>query len=399
MSFNLKADIERLIGKTYADRGAAYARGGRVTEFSGAEGKRRLSAKVRGSGRLIYSQTIVLKWSDYGRLVNIAGDCSCHIGYNCKHVAAVLFVTEPLLRDGNAPSSPVQLTPPVSKPARQKLSGPLQVWLETRPKPDISGNSNEYPPRVHDRIYYVLNRNRDNLVMQPYKVRLKKDGSVGKNPSRYNFANINSPTPPKFIRPIDFRIRRYMRLAEWHTGFYLGTNLPEGEEGRKTLELLLETGRARWQDVSGIALFAGAQRDGRFVWHQDKSGTQTLQVEISGDKSVIALPVAPLWYLDPNSGECGLLFTDQPLECAFWLSAAPPVNARETEQFAKALGQLKEIDQPKEAGSQKDAVFPLPRQIAQVTLTDILPTPILRLHAVKVQKIDSDEWRYYPRPA
>ncbi|VAW19893.1 COG0553: Superfamily II DNA/RNA helicases, SNF2 family [hydrothermal vent metagenome] len=411
MSFNLKADIERLIGKTYAGRGAAYAKDGRVIKISGAQGKKRLSARVRGSGRSIYSQTIVLKWSDYGRLVNIEGDCSCPIEYNCKHVAAVLFVAEPLLRNGNAPLRPANLVPPVSKPARQKLSGPLQLWLETRPKPQESGNGNEYPPRVLDRIYYVLNRDHANLVVQPHKVRLKKDGTVGKNASRYDFANVNSPTPPKFVRPIDFRIRRYLSLAEWSAGFHLGTNLPEGEEGRKTLELLLQTGRARWRDVSGIALVAGAERKGRFVWRQDKSGTQTLEVKTSKDKSVIALPVDPLWYLDPESGECGLLFTDQPPERAFWLAAAPPVNARETERFVQALGQLKELDQLKqpdqpkeadqlkEAGPPKMAALPLPRQIAQVRLTDILPTPILRLHAVTVQKFNSDEWRYYPRPA
>jgi len=320
MSFNLKADIERLIGKTYADRAAAYAKEGRVIKFSGAEAKRRLTAKVRGSGRSIYSQTIALKWSDYGRLVNIEGDCSCPIGYNCKHVAAVLFAAEPIFRKDDTSFTPARLTPPVSKPPLQTLSGPLRVWLETGPKPQTSGNGNDYPPRVLDRVYYVLNRDHDNLVVQSYKVRLKKDGTLGKGARRYDLANINSPMPPKFIRPIDNRIGRYLRLAEWHAGFHLGTSLPEGEEGRKTFELLLETGRARWREVTGIALFAGAERDGRFVWQQDRSGTQTLQVKTGEGVTLIALPVAPLWYLDPKSGECGLLSTDQPPERAFWLA-------------------------------------------------------------------------------
>jgi len=399
MSFNLKADIERLIGKTYADRGAAYAKEGRVIKLSGAEAKRRLSAKVRGSGRSTYSQAIVLKWSDYGRLVNIEGDCSCPIGYNCKHVAAVLFVAAPILRAENAPASPAQPKRSApSKPPQQSLSGPLQVWLETGPKPQTSGNGNDYPPRVLDRIYYVLARERDQLVVQPYKVRLKKDGTVGKNARRYDFAHINSPTPPKFVRPIDDRIRRYLRLADSY--FYAsGMQLPEGEEGRKTLELLLETGRARWREATGIALVKGPEQTGRFVWHLDKSGTQTLEVKTLEGTTLTALPVAPLWYLDPKSGECGLLSTDQPPERAAWLAAAPPVKARETGQFTQALDQLQKLDQLKAPGQPNEASLPLPRQIEMVTRTDILPEPVLRLHAARVQEVEVYDWRYYRRSA
>lgn len=391
MSYDLKTDIRRLIGETYADRGQVYARQGRVTEFSGAEGRRLLLGEVRGSGRSVYSQTISLDWSADGRLAGIDGECSCPVDYNCKHVAAVLFVAEPILRGEDAPliladeHTRKQTPQPIQpiQPIPQTLSGPLQVWFDAQPKTDRSAASDDYPAAVQGRIYYVLNRERDHLVVQPYKVSLKKDGSPGKNARRYEFAAINSSTPPKFVRPIDLRIRRYLNPPGWYGGGQPGTKLPDGEEGQKTFELLLSTGRARWQDMAGITLVEGPEREGRFDWHLDASGTQTLQVETAESKAFTPLPLSPLWYLDPETGACGVLKTDLPPERAIWLAAAPPVLAREAGQFAKTLGALDEN------------AFPLPRQIETITCSDSLPTPVLRLHAAGVQEIGVSDWRHY----
>ena len=208
MNLDLKTAIKRLIGETYANRGQVYARQGRVTEFSGAEGRRLLFGEVRGSGRSIYSQTISLDWSADGRLTGIDGECSCPVDYNCKHVAAVLFVAEPIFRGEDTPLilADEHTRKQAPKAIQQTLSGPLQAWFDIRPKADVSTASDDYPATVQDRIYYVLNRERDRLVVQPYKVRLKKDGTLGKGARPYEFANINS-SPPNFVRPIDLRIR------------------------------------------------------------------------------------------------------------------------------------------------------------------------------------------------
>jgi len=382
--------IERLIGKTYADRGRAYARQGRVTKSSVTEGRRLVFGWVRGSGRSSYSQTISLDWSADGRLVGIDGDCSCPIGHNCKHVAAVLFDGEAALseEDTPAPLPSIQSAPITAQPtttvARPTLSGALQTWFDIRPK-DTSENTDAYPAAVHDRIYYVLTHQRDRLFVQAMKVRPKKDGTLGRAVRRYDFGNINSPTPPKFIRPIDIRIRRYLQMSDQYY-YTSGTPLPDGEEGQKTFELLLSTGRTRWQDAAAPPLALGPPREGRFAWHQDAAGTQTLWVETSEGVKVLPLPLAPLWYLDPETGECGPLKTDLPPERAIWLAAAPNVTPREAAGFAKALVAV------------DDPALPLPRPIETLTRNDILPTPVLRLHAAKTQEVDIYDWRgYRPR--
>ncbi|MCF6233317.1 MAG: SWIM zinc finger family protein [Rhodobacteraceae bacterium] len=107
------ADIERLIGKTYAGRGRAYARQGRVREPTRTEGRRMVFARVRASGTASHTRTIAPDLADDGHLAGTGGECSCPGGYNCKHVAAVLFVAEPILRANDAPA-----------PARTRVADP-----------------------------------------------------------------------------------------------------------------------------------------------------------------------------------------------------------------------------------------------------------------------------------
>jgi non-specific serine/threonine protein kinase len=50
-------------------------------------GGTRISGNVFGSRPRPYSQTIML--ASNGRAITIKGYCSCPLGVNCKHVAAV----------------------------------------------------------------------------------------------------------------------------------------------------------------------------------------------------------------------------------------------------------------------------------------------------------------------
>ena len=51
----------------------------------------RIVGRVAGSGGRVYSVDATLGRGADGRLSNVDGHCSCPIGYNCKHVTAVLL--------------------------------------------------------------------------------------------------------------------------------------------------------------------------------------------------------------------------------------------------------------------------------------------------------------------
>lgn len=91
------ADIKNTMSFSYFMRGFAYYKSNKVIKYD--SNKRidaddmtiSISSVVKGSGRSVYTQSITMTKS-YTRnppVLTIVGKCSCPVGYNCKHVAAV----------------------------------------------------------------------------------------------------------------------------------------------------------------------------------------------------------------------------------------------------------------------------------------------------------------------
>jgi superfamily II DNA or RNA helicase len=81
--------VEERVGSRSFGRGRGYARGGRVMKVKWDPDGLTLSGAVVGSA--LYSTTAY--FVDFaGSLVLEDGDCTCPVGYNCKHVAAIAIV-------------------------------------------------------------------------------------------------------------------------------------------------------------------------------------------------------------------------------------------------------------------------------------------------------------------
>lgn len=77
--------IQSWVGGTYAQRGRSYYRNGHVVDLRWRGEV--LTGKVQGSEAAPY--TVRIKFVRNGN--GIEGDCSCPMGYDCKHVAALLY--------------------------------------------------------------------------------------------------------------------------------------------------------------------------------------------------------------------------------------------------------------------------------------------------------------------
>ncbi len=86
-----KEDILRFVGERSFERGKAYARDGMV--FDGARRKSSLLARCHGTLGSPYHVEVMLNAK--GRITG--GECSCPVGVNCKHMAALLltYLDEP----------------------------------------------------------------------------------------------------------------------------------------------------------------------------------------------------------------------------------------------------------------------------------------------------------------
>jgi superfamily II DNA or RNA helicase len=98
-------EIRSAVGQAAYQRGAGYARQGRVFDVRVQPGGSALLGKVRGNGPSPYS--VVVTAEDDGTGISWwASSCSCPIGGDCKHVAALLLAARQ-----------VSPGPPASKPA------------------------------------------------------------------------------------------------------------------------------------------------------------------------------------------------------------------------------------------------------------------------------------------
>lgn len=85
--------IARLVGPLSLSRGRTVERSGAVEELVWEPAGFRLGAVVRGSSAESYRVNVRLDLGIPGRTTILSGTCSCPVGRNCKHVAAVLLAS------------------------------------------------------------------------------------------------------------------------------------------------------------------------------------------------------------------------------------------------------------------------------------------------------------------
>src|ERR1019366_8998581 len=84
------AEVEAAVGSSSFKRGRGYARGNRVAAIEWDANAERLTGSVIGQGAL-YDTAAFFTAESGGALAFDEGECSCPVGYNCKHVAAIVI--------------------------------------------------------------------------------------------------------------------------------------------------------------------------------------------------------------------------------------------------------------------------------------------------------------------
>ena len=123
--------LERHFPATTLERGRSYANGGRVLSLDWDEEEALLTASVVGHGALY--ETAAYFDDAGGGLDFVDGECTCPVGYNCKHVAAILLAA----RDQRAEHTPRgtdrrRSAGGEAAPAPAAWEQPLRALLATR---------------------------------------------------------------------------------------------------------------------------------------------------------------------------------------------------------------------------------------------------------------------------
>jgi hypothetical protein len=139
-------EIEAAVGPQSFKRGRGYARGDRVVAIDWDPAAATLTGSVVGQGAL-YSTCAFFAGGRDGALAFDGGECTCPVGYNCKHVAAIAIAAtngrgagrpaqnaRPLARATATRAEPPSWEQPlralIDAPAGQATGSPLAIELE-----------------------------------------------------------------------------------------------------------------------------------------------------------------------------------------------------------------------------------------------------------------------------
>ena len=364
-----KQDIGQLIGEPDYSRGVEYHRQGRVLDFRLEEGGEVVRGTVAGSGRQVYEQDIRLDWVHGSSLDDIDGACTCPVGWNCKHVAAVMLAASPRFwaetaaepgytgqrANGNGQAADFQ-APDFQAPA---LPGDVDMWLRrleaTEERKPAMGPSAE-------RLYYVFSSEPDRgALVLPVKARILKSGGFGKNSDEYT-ATFNASFPPQFMTFEDVGILQ--KLAMLRCCRPARYDWPEGERLYAFLREVVDTGRARGFALDGPELRWAGPRKGHVGWRMEEEGCQRLELADEGGAPLEALPFVPPVYIDRATGDCGPLETGllpRVAACAVLAPEIPPQAAHAVSERLAAGGRRLPPPVAVEIGERKGVPVPVLR--------------------------------------
>jgi len=312
-------EIRRAVSQRAFEAGLQYQMDGRVLDLRTAADGVTLEAEVKGKARSPYRQSVRLTRDARGKL-QPSGLCTCPVGFNCKHVAAVLLEYQELaeLASEAAPPPPVvtQKRHP-SRPNGATVDAPLPYevanWLRSLDAAQEE-ESEDYPPTVRKRLLYVLDRGAysGGVTVAVHSIELKRDGMLPLKSTRHQPDQLlRAGQQPKFLRPSDrILLRQIMSLVG-------GAE----EAVTATLQGIIATGRGRWASWNGPILAAGPAVRGELDWNLTDDGSQ--RPDLTLPERFIVLRLATPWYVDPATGTMGPVETALPPRVVHAMLAGP----------------------------------------------------------------------------
>ena len=349
--------ILRAVGTASYQRGMRYHAGGKVLEFDAVPRNAgiRITASTSGSNGEVYTQTIDL--SEAGRSVDIDGQCSCPVLYNCKHVAAVC--------SSWLSSQTAQTRAPPGPPAIVQWLGQLAV--AGAPEPVVEAGD-EYVVYLFEAVTSGRGPEaRESVRLEPRVVKLGANGRVSRGRSiDLDTFGIGYGTAARVTTPLDREIATLMSgLHVYHAGYGI-----RGRAAFHALQLILDSGRAYWAAPTNPALRRGPTRRLRVQWVPRTATLLALDAEVEGGGQV--LPCEPPLYIDPEMHLVGELDGGglSGAQLAL-LGTAPPLPTAEARKVATAL-----------VSNFRRVAIPPPVPVAMRENRGLTPRPIATLRGI-----------------
>jgi len=368
IKFSIK-DIIYMAGPATFKRGEAYFQQNRVKLVNPDPASDRVNAEVQGSERSPYQVVI------YAANNMLSADCSCPVGFDCKHGVATALKWQSFLEHERRKPRPQAI--------QDDRSARLKLWLSRIPANQLRLNTLATGSHY---LLYTLDTDVSELAAadpQAHDVRVTLQKAYLKANGEWSqFQNFVpdfyslSWNAPAFLKDQDKAILNLLRALQHQKNFCL-----RGEPGALALRHMLATQRLR-SASTGKRVSPGPTLTMQWQWQEHASQWQ-LSAMLPGISHWQLISVDPPCYLDDAASVLGEI--DNPLSGAqiAYLSVMPQVPASDMKQTAILLRQRLSRDQlplPVEP----DVVFcdtPTPSLLmVSANTEDGLCLPALRLH-------------------
>ncbi len=317
-----------------------------------------LYGEVQGSQKYPYEVDIFFGRAD--QQLRIQGECSCPVGFNCKHVAALLLA--------NLNQTPVAKTAEAIRPE-------LVHWLD-----QFKARQNETVARKTkatkstQALVYVLvpSTYGSHSEVVFFKASLDRDGHIRAIGDSWSNVENALLKPPQFITEEDLSILRLLWLGRSKNG-YGGFSL-SGANGSTALANMLATGRLALMDEqgykAGAMLRQGSPRAGSMQWQPGHENRLQAFLQTTPQADTVIM-VDPLWYVDRVTGEAGLVEIPWEANRIIDYLSMPPITLAEVPLVASALQQIA-----------PNLPMPPSAETAAMRVLDVAPLPVLHLNTL-----------------
>ncbi|MBU6408099.1 MAG: DEAD/DEAH box helicase [Alphaproteobacteria bacterium] len=310
--FAVRSLIEEIFDPATIKRASVILAEGKIIRWQKkaiGEDRFNLSGKVRGSQAQTYETSVEISGAPNGRL-DAACDCTCPVGYDCKHAAALLALWSRAEEGGGRAE---QTQPSPSQATLEPVPSALREWLaklEAKPEPP------RLTPRQDKHVAYQLTRGYGpGWRLGVGVLSTPRTGRWRFSKPQTNFAR--AAQAPQYVTAEDIDlVRRYRLMAEsdYSFGSGWGVDLAYGP-GFEALRDTVATGRAYLEDETSPLVWIEAV-EGRLAWRRIGSARAGEELRLilfdasqpeGSAPELLVLPTTPLVCLDPHAHRLGPL--------------------------------------------------------------------------------------------
>ncbi|HEY9131155.1 MAG TPA: DEAD/DEAH box helicase [Dyella sp.] len=288
-----------------------------------------LAGSVQGTRK--YPYEVRVAFGDIGKKsMWVEGECSCPVGYGCKHVVALLIAG--LAQQPDSTTTGVRTE--------------LVNWLEgfrIRCAQASVSTQKKAVKRTHVLAYAIDCMEDGSCEVSLRKARVDADGAICSVDETWHNVERALVQPPRFVQEEDLPVLGGLWRGRSH-GFY-GNFILQGATGAELLGRMVATGRAFSAFIPVHAhhksplhsIRGGSVRHGKLAWETRSDARLRPALQAEPAASLLLTTLQPCWYIDANTGEAGALTLPWPAEQLADYLSIPAITSDEAELVGMVL--------------------------------------------------------------